>query len=90
MKCESIGLSIQLLKPQVSVTLRCQPARSRRWAVEVRVFTQAHVSIITYRVDVYRSRPIGASLLTTSPQQGCLALKGLHTRAGWAWWRVSA
>jgi len=35
--------------------------------------------MITYRVDVYRSRPIGASLL-------CLALKGLHTRAGWAWW----
>jgi len=34
--------------------------------VEVRVFTQAHVSMITYRVDVYRSRPIGASLLTTS------------------------
>jgi len=46
--------------------------------VEVRVFTHAHVSMITYRVDVYRSRPIGASLL-------CLALKGLHTRAGWAW-----
>jgi len=37
--------------------------------------------MITYRVHVYRSRPIGASLLTTSPQQGCLALKGLHT--GW-------
>ena len=27
------------------------------------------------------NRPIGASLLTTSPQQGCLALKGLHTGA---------
>ena len=40
-----------------------------------------HVSVITYRVDVYRSRPICASLLSTSPQQGCLALKGLHT--GW-------
>jgi len=56
----------------------------------MRVFTYAHVSIITYRVDihyrvdVYRSRPIGASLLTTSPQQGCLALNGLHTGAGWA------
>jgi len=37
--------------------------------------------MITYRVDVYRSGPIGASLLTTSPQQGCLALNGLHT--GW-------
>jgi len=37
--------------------------------------------MITYRVDVYRSRPIGAPLLTTSPQQRCLALKGLHT--GW-------
>jgi len=37
----------------------------------------------TYRVDVDRSRPIGASLLTTSPQQGCLALKGLHTGAAW-------
>jgi len=34
-----------------------------------------------YRVDVYHSRPIGASLLTTSPHQGCLALTGLHT--GW-------
>jgi len=31
-------------------------------AVEVRVFTLAHVSMITYRVDVYRSRPIGASI----------------------------
>ena len=31
--------------------------------------------MITYRVDVYRSRPIGASLL-------CLALKGLHTGLG--------
>jgi len=36
-------------------------------AVEVRMFTHAHVSMVTYRVDVYRSRPIGASLLTTSP-----------------------
>ena len=54
-------------------------------AVEVRVFTRAHVSMITYHVDVYRSRPIGASLLTTSPQQGCMALKGLCTGAGWAW-----
>jgi len=36
------------------------------------------VSMITYRVDVYRSKPIGASLL-------CLAMNGLHTRAGWAW-----
>ena len=62
----------------------------RRWAVELRVFTHTHVSMITYRVDIYRSRPIGASLLTTSPQQGCLSLKGLHTGAGWAWWRVSA
>jgi len=58
-------------------TLRCQPASSRRWAVEV--FTHAHVSMITYRVDVYRSRPIGASLL-------CQAPKGLYTGAGWAWW----
>jgi len=55
-------------------------------AVEVRrVFTHAYVSMITYHVDVYRSRPIGASLLTTSPQQGCMALKGLCTGAGWAW-----
>ena len=53
--------------------------------VKVRVFTHAHVSMITYRVHVYRSRPIGVSLLTTSPQQGCLALKGLHIGAGWAW-----
>jgi len=37
----------------------------------------ACVSMITYRVGVYQSRPIGASLHTTSPQQGCLALKGL-------------
>jgi len=34
-------------------TVRCQrasaePAWSRRWAVEMRVFTHAHVSIITY------------------------------------------
>jgi len=27
------------------------------------VLTHAHVSMITYRVDVYRSKPIGASLL---------------------------
>ena len=38
------------------------------------MFTRAHVSMITYRVDVYRSRPIGASLL-------CLALKGLPVKA---------
>jgi len=37
--------------------------------------------MIIYRVDVYRSRPICASLLTPSPQQGCLALNGLYT--GW-------
>jgi len=60
-------------------TLPCHPARSRCWAIELHVVTHAHVSMITYRVDVYRSRPIGASLLTTSPQQGCLALNGLHT-----------
>ena len=46
------------------------------------------MSMITYRVDFYRSRPIGASLLTTSPQQGCLALKpSLHhttcCQTGW-------
>jgi len=41
------------------------------------MFTHAHVSMVTYRVDVYWSRPTGASLL-------CLALKGLHTEAGWA------
>jgi len=35
------------------------------------VFTLARVSMITYRVDVYRSRPIGASLL-------CLGGHGLH------------
>jgi len=64
-------------------TLQCHPARSRSWAVEVHVFTHAYVSMITYHVPVhvYQSRPIDASLLTTSPQQGCLALKGLHT--GW-------
>ena len=28
------------------------------------MFTHAHVSMITYRADVYRSRPISASLLT--------------------------
>jgi len=69
-------------------TLRCQPARSRCWAVEVRVFTYAYVSMLTYHVDVYRSGPIGASLLITSPQQECLARNGLHTGAGWAWWWV--
>ena len=53
----------------------------------VRVYPCTYLPMITYRVDVYRSRPIGTSLLTTSPQQGCLAL---HTGAGWAWWRVSA
>jgi len=41
------------------------------------MFTHAHVSMITYRVDVYRSRPTGSSLL-------CLTPKGLHTGAGWA------
>jgi len=56
----------------------------------VRVFTHAHVFMITYRVHIYRSRPRGASLLTTSPEQGWLALNGLHTGAGWAFWRVSA
>jgi len=30
------------------------------------MFTHAHVSMITYRVDVYRSRLIGASLLTSA------------------------
>ena len=49
-----------------------------------RVYTCTSV-MITYLVDVCRSRPIGASLLITSPQQGCLAMKGLHTGAGWAW-----
>jgi len=48
-----------------------QPASSRRWAVELWVFTHAHVSMITYRVDVYQIRPIGASLL-------CLGGNGLH------------
>ena len=38
-----------------------QPVASA--TVEVRVFTRAHVSRITYRVDVYRSTSIGASLL---------------------------
>jgi len=58
----------------------------RRWAVEVRVFTHAHVSMITYRV--YRSRPIDASLL-------CLALNwracthGLAGRDGDMWSRVA-
>jgi len=59
-------------------------------AVGLCVFKHAHVFMTTYRVDVYRSRPIGASLITTSPQQECLALKGLHTGAGWAWWREAA
>jgi len=39
----------------------------------MRVFTHAHVSMITYRVDVYRRRPRGASLL---------AGRGRHTRYG--------
>jgi len=47
--------------------------------VEVRMFTHAHVSMITYRVDIYRSRPIGASLLTTSTQQGCIRLTSGRT-----------
>ena len=34
------------------------------------MFTHAHVSMITYRVDVYRSRPIGASLLTSAGMPG--------------------
>jgi len=39
--------------------------------------------MITYRVHVYRSRPICASLLTTSPQQVCLAPEGpAHGLAG--------
>ena len=47
------------------------------------MFTHAHASMITYRVDVYRNRPIGASLLTShhKPSAGYLAPKGLHT--GW-------
>ena len=49
----------------------CQPASNRRWAVELCVFTHSHVSTITYRVDVYRSGPIGASLL-------CLGGLGLN------------
>ena len=77
----SVMVTVGVVEVGVVDTLRCQPARSRRWVVEVRVFTHAQVSMITYHVDVYRSRPIGASLLTTSPQQGCLALKGLNT--GW-------
>jgi len=36
------------------------------------------MSMITYCVDIYRSRPGGTSLLTTSLS---LALKGLHM--GW-------
>ena len=51
------------------------------------MITHARVSMITYCVDVYRSRAIDASLLTTSPQQGCLALKGwtqwLAGRGNW-------
>jgi len=34
------------------------------------VFTHAHVSTITFRVDVYRSRPIGASVLTSAGMPG--------------------
>ena len=34
------------------------------------MFTHAHVSMITYRVDVYRSRPIGASLLAGRGRPG--------------------
>ena len=49
-----------------------------------RVYTCTRVRDNIYRVDVYRSRLIDASLLTTSPQQGCLA-PGQHTGAGWAW-----
>ena len=49
--------------------------------------TCVHDNIPCRTVDVYRSRPIGASLITTSPRQGCLALKGLHTGAGKAWWQ---
>jgi len=48
-------------------------------AVHVRVSTHAHVSVTTYRGDVYRSRPVGASLLTTSPQQGRIRLMSGRT-----------
>jgi len=34
------------------------------------MFTHAHVPMITYRVDVYRSRPIGASLLAGRGRPG--------------------
>jgi len=34
------------------------------------MFTRAHVSMITYRVDVYRSRPIHAFLLTSAGMPG--------------------
>ena len=47
-------------------------------AVEVRVFKHAHVSMITYRVDVYRSRPIGASLLTS----GLRLISSCHVATG--------
>jgi len=63
------NVSVTVTGVGVVDTLRCQPATSRRWAVDVRVFTHARVDD---NVDVYRSGLIGASLLTTSPQQRCL------------------
>jgi len=43
-----------------------QPAADAK-TVEVCVFRHAYVSMITYHVDVYRSRPIGTSLQSAWP-----------------------
>ena len=54
---------------EVGAVERCQPACCqpqsllRRRAVELRVFTRARVFMPACRVDVYRTRPMGASTL---------------------------
>jgi len=46
-------------------------------AVKENVFTPAHVSMIIYSVDIYRSRPIGASLLSGRGQHATVSASWL-------------
>jgi len=63
---------MKIVRLSVTVGDRGKRRAARGWlAVGLHVFTHAHVSMITYRVDVYRSGPIGASPL-------CLVGHGLH------------
>ena len=84
--CDVISSSILLFKPQVSVTEGCRwwawlAARGRHTFSCCDTCTCVQDNIPCRRLAKYMS--IGASLLTTSPQQGCQALKSLYTGAGW-------